>query len=541
MRRLLAGGLAFALGISGATSFAGDQESSISLTDSIILAKPVALPDSSPPVGLARPIPIPRTVEIAPAPLPINDQQVAPAAFTSAFLNRPGLLTLGPRSDTPQPLPAGPTAEPDLPNPRKVETEKPGAGKSSEPRLTPQPVLTGSSPFISDGGDCFDGAPSCEDDGCGEGRCRWWGLFCKRGCCFDQPYRWWATAEYIQWWTKSDGTPALVSTSPDNASRAQAGVLGTPGATVLFGNNGINGEGHSGGRFTTGVWFDRERCLGLEGSFFFLDDSGSSYSNNSSGLPILARPFYNPVTRTEASELVAFPNVIAGGVDVRSSSRLMGADLNLRWNWFRGPCWNLDFLTGFRYMGLDESLNITENLTVPGGAFAGSNILVMDSFTTKNSFYGGQLGLDFEFRCGRWFLGLSEKVGLGNMHESISINGATTFMTPDGNMSVQRGGLLAQASNIGNSSRDRFAVIPETGLRLGYQVTQHMRVFVGYTFLYASEVARPGALIDRAVNPSQLPTQFGPGTLVGPARPAPVFRNGDFWAQGVNIGLELRY
>jgi hypothetical protein len=32
-----------------------------------------------------------------------------------------------------------------------------------------------------------------------------------------------------------------------------------------------------------------------------------------------------------------------------------------------------------------------------------------------------------------------------------------------------------------------------------------------------------------------------PGALVGVARPAPRFNLSDFWAQGVNFGLELRY
>jgi len=29
--------------------------------------------------------------------------------------------------------------------------------------------------------------------------------------------------------------------------------------------------------------------------------------------------------------------------------------------------------------------------------------------------------------------------------------------------------------------------------------------------------------------------------LVGPAQPAPLFVRSDFWAQGINVGLEFRY
>ena len=50
-----------------------------------------------------------------------------------------------------------------------------------------------------------------------------------------------------------------------------------------------------------------------------------------------------------------------------------------------------------------------------------------------------------------------------------------------------------------------------------------------------------GDQIDLTVNPTQLATPTGPGTLVGPARPAFQFDGTDFWAQGINFGMELRY
>ena len=57
-------------------------------------------------------------------------------------------------------------------------------------------------------------------------------------------------------------------------------------------------------------------------------------------------------------------------------------------------------------------------------------------------------------------------------------------------------------------------------------------------FLFLSNVARPGNQIDRTVNTTQL---FGTPPVVGPARPAPLFNQSDFWAQGVNVGLEFHW
>ena len=52
-------------------------------------------------------------------------------------------------------------------------------------------------------------------------------------------------------------------------------------------------------------------------------------------------------------------------------------------------------------------------------------------------------------------------------------------------------------------------------------------------------VVRPGNQIDRNINTSQN-AFYGTGILTGPASPAPLFNRTDFWAQGVNFGLQFR-
>jgi len=69
------------------------------------------------------------------------------------------------------------------------------------------------------------------------------------------------------------------------------------------------------------------------------------------------------------------------------------------------------------------------------------------------------------------------------------------------------------------------------------------RLFVGYSFLYLSDVAQPGNQIDRSLNVTRIPfnTQgvaFEPG---GPTQPALNINSSSFWAQGINFGLELRF
>jgi hypothetical protein len=308
-----------------------------------------------------------------------------------------------------------------------------------------------------------------------------------------------------------------------------------PGTAILFGGKAEDSEARSGVRATLGFWLDECHHLGIEGSFFTLFQKTDSFAASSPGSPVLARPFFNVLTGNQDAELVAFPGVLAGGVEVTEISRLFGADLNLRASLLSGCCYNVDILSGIRFIGLDNNLTITENLTTlnnPGGGF-----IVQDRFGTQNRFYGGQIGFDSELRWRRWFVDMKSMFAMGSMHEVVNIAGNTVVRNPAGTTSVFSGGLLALSSNSGHFTREIFVFAPEMTVNLGYQITNHARCFVGYNLMYLSNVVRPGGLIDTSVNTNLLP----PPIASLPARPAFAFKGTDFWAQGVNLGLEFRY
>jgi hypothetical protein len=347
------------------------------------------------------------------------------------------------------------------------------------------------------------------------------------------------SGEYLLWWIKNSSVPPLVTTSPPGTPRAGAGVL--PGAQVLFGGSDVDDQVRSGGRFTAGAWLDRAQTLGVEGWFFFLGERSVTFDTGfSPGSPILGRPIVNAATGQGDAELVAFPGLLAGSANVSAATRLLGAEGNLLCNLCCRPGARIDLLGGYRFLRLDESLGITENLTALADPSAGSRIIVADRFGTRNDFHGGQVGARATLWRGPWVLALAAKVALGANLEEADINGQTTFLT--GGASVtQVGGLLALPSNIGHFHHNRFAVVPEAGFNVGVYVTPYVRAYVGYTFLYWSDVVRPGDVIDTSLNPRQIPTSLTAGPLTGPARPAFQFRQSDFWAQGINFGLEVRY
>lgn len=260
----------------------------------------------------------------------------------------------------------------------------------------------------------------------------------------------------------------------------------------------------SGGRFTLGGWLTPNKAIGLEGSYFFL-------GNHS--FPI--------AYGQEDSSPAGSP---PGTYSSYQSSSLQGAEVNLLSNFYHSSRFNLDILGGFRYLRLNESLWVEQDFN---SADYSEEDTWNDEFHTCNQFYGGQIGARASYTYDRFFVDLCGKVALGVTHQEVSMNGNLTqaFYT-DGTDNwgnpvqyVQVGqtlnhGLLAQPAVY---SRNRFTVVPELGINVGYQFTNYIRASLGYSFMYWSSVARPGDQV------------FGvPGAS-------------SFWAQGLNCSLGLNF
>jgi Putative beta barrel porin-7 (BBP7) len=354
--------------------------------------------------------------------------------------------------------------------------------------------------------------------------------------------RFYARAEYLMWWFKESRLPPLVTTGP-NDPNTQPGFLGSPGTVVLFGGSNAGGDLRSGARFTAGAWCDDDCQMGVEVSGFFIGQRSFGFTANSNDFPVLARPFFSLNAMSESVEYSAFPGKSVGTVTVNGPSSLWGAEIDLRCNLCTTCFGRLDFLAGPRYVQLNEGLHIDESLLLlpDAGAFAGSQVAVADHFDTRNQFYGAQVGLNYRMTRGPWSLDLLGKLALGDSHEVVDVVGGQRIVSPTGVVTTANGGLLALSSNSGQFVRDRFAVLPELGVNLGWQVTDWCRLSVGYNFLYWSSVVRPADQIDRVLDETRIPnfeTNFGP---TGINRPAPLVRATDFWAQGINFGVEFRY
>jgi hypothetical protein len=541
MRKWWKPSLALSLGILAGGARASDP------TPAVQIGRPVIATAGSPApaVELNRPVPLSSMTDA------VYDPSLRPTAYSNSS-DLPPLLIRAQAPDptdpiAPKPLPAGQAAPSAVTQPPStsvwhrspsgaavVASAGTAATAADQSPATPAPAaqipvsqppaITGPVWSILHGGYCGDDCNACGAD-------------CCDGATFGN--RFYFSADYLLWWIKGSKTPPLVTQG--SLGDPVPGALGLPGTMVLFGGGSVEDNPLSGGRISGGYWFGDQHLLGLDFSGFVLGQGNKNFSATSTGTPILTRPFVDAATGLETTELVAGPGVLAGTVSVHTDSKLWGYEANLRSNLCCGQVCGIDYyvdgIAGFRAIGLDENLSVHESLVVIGGTSAGQQFAINDNFSTQNRFYGGQLGFLSEFRCDRWVLDLNTKIGLGPTQEMVRINGSTAITPLGGAPQVFNGGLLALPTNSGHFTRDQFTWVPEIGLNLGYQCTDHIKFYVGYNFLYISSVVRPGEQIDRVVNTNQLP----PAVAGGPARPAFTFNASEFWAQGVNFGVEFKY
>jgi hypothetical protein len=342
--------------------------------------------------------------------------------------------------------------------------------------------------------------------------------------------------EALIWWPRSQPLSVPVVTTGPGSLGANAGALGAQGTMSL--NRALNFDAMGGFRTDIGGWFGQGHVFGLEGDVFTLGRATGGFSvNDRSGNgsfvinePVIGAPF---------STQVSAPGVETGGVSVRTSSELWGLGITGLFNLYRNNGWTVSATGGFRYLQLDEHLNIVSNSALfttatytdnQGNTLAsappGSTVTVTDEFSTRNQFYGGEIGLRVQYIMDRWSFSARGTFAMGGMHETVRVNGVTNVFPINADPVFLNGGNFATLQN-GLYARNVFAVVPGMQLTLGYQFTPFLRATVGYNFLFISNVVRPGNQIDN--------------TYDGVMHPLVPMKTSTYWAQGLNLGLRVSF
>lgn len=352
--------------------------------------------------------------------------------------------------------------------------------------------------------------------------------------------RFWVNGEYLFAWIQGYRLPPLVTTSPAGTAQASAGVIGLPTTSTLLGGNLANNDLRSGFRLETGFWFSPEQRLGIEGGATIIESQSTLFNATSTGEPILARPYFDVTTSSSQAVLVAFPGVSSGTIDVRSSSgNFYGANFAFTENFLDIGWLRLNSLIGYRFYRYDEGLRFRQALSPAGGAFVpGTVIASADDFTAQNEYHGGDLGFRAQFFFWETMsLGFMGKFGVGKVHNTVKISGSQTTSVPGAAPVTVPGGVLALSSNIGTFGQNRFAMLPELGVNLGWQVRPHLRLSLGYSLWFLNDIARAPSQIDFNINPNLFP----PPIAGGPLQPAPTLTQSNIWIQSINFGAMVSF
>jgi hypothetical protein len=379
----------------------------------------------------------------------------------------------------------------------------------------PQPMPQHEMPEGASG--CMGHEPVIQADECGQ----------AGGC---GPFAWF-NAEWLHWRVRGPQQPPLL-----NLIAQAPCACGNVDAVTIDGGGTRNMGWFDGARASAGIWLSD--CWGAEFDYMALASKTITSAFTSDGGFLLGIPFIDS-TGAENNAIIMCPQEI-GSFRSQSTTRLWGFETNL----VRSGCdscnWGCNWILGFRYLQLAESLDIVNQahvFRVGCGMPVGSDISLWDDFGTANHFFGPQIGARCDWQsCRCVSMNASAKLALGAVDEIVRIQGVSSCSC-GGPAVVTNGGFFAQPTNIGSYRHADFCVVPEVRAGIDLKLTCRVHLNLGYSFLYMSEVVRPGDQIDRHVNL----TQLAGGALVGPASPHFDRQTTDFFAHGLDLGLEFRF
>ena len=177
-------------------------------------------------------------------------------------------------------------------------------------------------------------------------------------------------------------------------------------------------------------------------------------------------------------------------------------------SWDQTHCHSVEWFTGFRYINLDEELNVSAQRIVGGGLEEGSYDL-----RTSNHLYGVQLGMRERHTRGRFGWEAGGKAGIfGNdAHQSQSVTDFPDFP------------LRPTVA----SSGGQVAFIGDTNLTALYRLTKVWNLRAGYNAIWIEGLA---------LAPDQLDFDFASAN--GGSQ---LHTGGGMFLHGVNLGVEARW
>jgi hypothetical protein len=346
----------------------------------------------------------------------------------------------------------------------------------------------------------------------------------------------WFRLEYVNFWTSHASLAAPLVTTGDATG---LGRLGSPETRTLIGPGSLPASVFPAMKLTIGGWL-YDDFLGGELSMFgtVLRATHASTSSNATSGPLLAIPFADVTlgTAQQSSLVVAQPGVSSGRAWIDDAVEFSGFDaaalVSLNEH-ILNPNASLTLLGGIKALSFRERFKFSSGTDFLSGQSQSHN----DIFLANDSFAGVDLGVRGGFRVRRLTIEATGRTAIGASMTTLYI-GAQDSMTMAYSriQTVPGEGLFAQPTNVGRWYRQTFSVVPSAQLRVGYDLTSHLRLTIGYEAFFWTHMLRAPNQLDPSINLDR-----AVGLMAGPPRPAPLSNYTNFWAQGFTAGAQLNY
>lgn len=347
--------------------------------------------------------------------------------------------------------------------------------------------------------------------------------------------RWRVRVDYLYWYLRELRVPPMLTFAPEGGS----GVIGEPGTIIARGDGRLRSRHHRyiGVRATVDLWVNQEEDRRFQVRGFFLERDSSYFTVKYDRVPTLAVPYVDATTGRQQALIVQGVTPEGerrhGGSVVYSRIEVFGEEGNYVWGLYDSEASHLDVFVGGRFLQMRERLDQTASYRIlPEDS---TLVGIEDHLQTFNRFYGVQAGLAGDLQFGRWSLLGRAAVALGGTEQLLRTKAGRVIHTPERRDTVGYG-LRVLPGNTGRFHRGVFDVVTDVELGVGFDVTRHIRLCAGYSFLTWTRLLRPGDQLE-PINLSQV----SPSGLRGPLQPTIPFREDFFWAHGVNVGLEVRW
>jgi Putative beta barrel porin-7 (BBP7) len=398
-------------------------------------------------------------------------------------------------------------------------------------------------PMMSSSNSGYIASGSCGSGSCGSSSCG--SSSCSSGCCDTSGFGscdtgfglgrqgksgGWFESEAILWWGPVGRTPPLAATTGQNNQ-----VI----SILAGGDETFGGQMLPGLRVNAGKWLDSSESIGIGGRAFglFTNASTQTFTDNN-GTVDLGVPFFNTTLGEPDAYVVAFNfggNIgrDPGRISISNETDFIGADAYGRLLLARSGCSRADLIGGYSFARLDDSVYVstfkTDNSV--NQVADGTTYATTDSFAVKNTFHGGHVGFLTDLNSGRLTLSTLGKVAIGTMEQEGVISGTSSI---NGASTQSNNGIFTYSSNKGVIRRDVLAFMPEAGAKLRLCLKNNVHFNVGYTFLFMSDVALAGGMINPLVDVQ--------GALNNnPAEPQEKFDHGSYYLHGIDLGLSIKF